>query len=121
MIEKSKGNCRVDKLRTILLYEADYNLMNKHVGRDMMSKAEKALILANEQYGSRKRKAAITHSLNKRLTFDILRQQKKGGGICSCDLKSCYDRIIHSFVALAMRRAGLVESATVCMLKLYKN
>ena len=115
MIEKSKGNCRVDKLRTILLYEADYNLMNKHVGRDMMSKAENALILAKEQYGSRKRKAAITHALNKRLTFDILRQQKKGGGICSCDLKSCYDIIIHSFAVLAMRRAGVAESATVCM------
>ena len=115
MLEKIKGNCIVEKLRTILLYEADFNLMNKHVGRHMMSIAEKALILAKEQYGSRKKKSAITHALNKRLTFDILRQQRKGGGICSCDLKSCYDRIIHSFASLAMRRAGVAESATVCM------
>ena len=76
MIGNSKGNYRVDKLHTILLYEADYNLMNKHVGRDMMNNAEKALILAKEQYGSRKRKASITHASNKRLTFDILRQKK---------------------------------------------
>ena len=43
MLEKIKGNCIVEKLRTILLYEADYNLMNKHIGRHMMSIAEKAL------------------------------------------------------------------------------
>ena len=106
MIEKQKGNFRVEKLRTILLYEADFNLNNKYIGRDMMEKAEKGKVLAKEQYGSRKRKAAITHALNKRLTFDILRQKREKGGICSCDLKSCYDRIVHSFVALAMKRVG---------------
>ena len=115
MIEKKKGVFKVDKLRTILLYEADFNMNNKYVGRDMMYKAEAAQLLAKEQYGSRKRKAAISHALNKRLTFDIMRQQKKRGGICSCDLKSCYDRIVHSFAALAMRRAGAAKSATVSM------
>ena len=100
-----------------LLIEADFNLNNKYIGRDMLCKAEKALLLANEQYGSRKRKTAILHALNKRLTFDILRQQKKGSAICSSDLKSCYDRIVHSFAALAMRRAGAAESATVSMFK----
>ena len=44
-----------------------------------------------------------------------MRQQNKKGGICSCDLKSCYDRIVHSFAALAMRRAGAAESATISM------
>ena len=115
MIEKKKGNYRVDRLRTILLYEADFNMNNKYLGRDMMQQAEKRKILANEQYGSRKKKAAILHALNKRLTFDILRQQKQNAGICSCDLKSCYDRIVHSFAALAMRRAGAAESSTTSM------
>lgn len=81
----------------------------------MMSKAEKALILAKDQYGSRKRKAAITHALNKRLAFHILRQQKKEGGVYSCDLNSCYNRIIHAFTVLAIKRAGVTESVTVCM------
>ena len=115
MLEKKRGNFRVDKLRTILLYEADFNMNNKHAGRDVMSKVERALTLAKEQYGSRKRKSSISHALKKRLTFDILRQQKKGAGICSCDLKSWYDIIVHSFASLAMRRAGSEESATVCM------
>ena len=77
--------------------------------------AEKAKLLAKEQYGSRKRKAAIHHALNKRLTFDILRQQRKKAGVCSCDLKSCYDCIVHFFTSLAMRHAGAAESATVSM------
>ena len=42
MLEKKKGNFRVDKLRTILLFEADFNLNNKYIGRNMMSTAEKA-------------------------------------------------------------------------------
>ena len=117
LLEKSKGNCRIDKLRKILLYEADFNMNNKYLGRDMMKCAEKGKMLAKEQYGSRKRKTAILHALNKRLTFDILRQQKKGAGICSCDLKSCYDRIVHSFATLAMRRAGAAESSTSSMFK----
>ena len=59
-----------------------------------------------EQYGSRKKKTAIECALNKRLVFDILRQTKKTVGICSCDLKSCYDRIVHSFVSMVMQRVG---------------
>ena len=115
MIEKIKGNCRVDKLRTILLYEADFNMMNKFIGKKMMQYAENYELIAPVQYGGRKRKSANTHALNKRLIFDILRQKRQSSAICSCDLKSCYDRVVHAFAALAMRRAGVAESATVSM------
>ena len=33
----------------------------------------------------------------------------------SCDLQSCYDRIVHAFVSLDMRRAGAAESSTISM------
>ena len=59
MLKKKNGYFRADKLRTILLYEVDFNQNIKYVGRDMNRKAEKAKILAKEQYGSRKRKAVI--------------------------------------------------------------
>ena len=36
MLEKKKGNFNVDKLRAILLYEADFNQNNKYIGREMM-------------------------------------------------------------------------------------
>ena len=48
MIEKKKGDFRVNKLRTILLFEADFNQNNKLLGRDMMYNAEKFLCLAPE-------------------------------------------------------------------------
>ena len=53
MLDKKKGNLRADKLQTVSLFDADFNLNNKYIGRDMMSKAEKALILAKEQYDIR--------------------------------------------------------------------
>ena len=50
------------------------------------------------------------------LIFDILRQTKQPPGICSCDLKSCYDQIIYNFAAFAMQRAGLPRTAVESML-----
>ena len=74
MIEKKPGVFRVDRLRTILLYEADFNQNNKLVGRDMMRNAELCHVLADENYGSRKFLMAIDHAANKRLTFDAIRR-----------------------------------------------
>ena len=81
----------------------------------MMRHAEENGILAPEQYVSRKRKTAIECALNKRLIFDLLQQTKRPAGICSCDLKSCYDRIIHSFASIAMQRADAPAAAIESM------
>ena len=86
LLTKEPGNYNINRLRTILLYEADYNFNNKILGRRMMFDAESNNVIAPEQYGSRKNRTAIECALNKRLIFDILRQTKKPAGICSCDL-----------------------------------
>lgn len=52
------------KLRTILLYETNYNMNNMYIRKDMTSTVEKTLLLAKDQYGSRKRKKASLHVLN---------------------------------------------------------
>ena len=62
---KKTGNHNIDRLRTILLYEADFNRMNKQVGRLMMQYGETHGVLAPEQYGSRKNRTAIECVLNK--------------------------------------------------------
>ena len=111
MMEKLKGNNRVTKLRAIILYEADFNHNNKIFGREMMWAAETAKVLAKEQYGSRK------HALNKRLVIDLARQKRVPTGICSCDLKSCYDRIGHAFASLAMRRGGAPIEPIISMFR----
>jgi hypothetical protein len=121
MLLKQEGNYNVEKLRTIVLFDPEANQNFKFLGRIVMAHAEQHHQLAPEQYGSRKKKSAILHALNKRLSYDILRQTKVAGAVCSNDAKSCYDRILHSVAALCLRRLGLPEAATVCMFTTLQN
>jgi hypothetical protein len=107
MIPKKANNLWAHLLRTILLFAADFNFNNKKLGRAMMKGAERQGLIAWEQYGSRKELSAIDHCVNKRSTFDLLRQQRIPGVLCSNDAKGCYDRIAHSIAALCMRRMGV--------------
>ena len=116
MLKKKPNIDHVTRLRTIVLTEADFNFNNKKLGRDAINHAERNNLIAAEQYGSRKGHSAITHALNKRLSYDIIRQQRRPGALCSNDAKSCYDRVIHSIVALSFKRLGLPEPPVHCML-----
>jgi hypothetical protein len=115
MLEKKPGVNLVSKLRTIVLFEPDFNHSNKRLGRLMLENAETNQALADEQYGSRVHKSAIEQCINKRLTFDIIRQAKIDAAICSNDAKGCYDRIIHGTASLAMQRVGVHPRAVQCM------
>jgi hypothetical protein len=48
---KRAGDHRAHKLRTILLLEADFNMNNKKLGRDVMAWAEQSNALARDNYG----------------------------------------------------------------------
>jgi hypothetical protein len=52
-ILKKAGVYDVEKMRTILLMNAEFNMNNKKLGQDMMNHAEKHGALAREQYRSR--------------------------------------------------------------------
>ena len=106
-ILKKAGVYDVEKMRTILLMNAEFNMNNKKLGRDMMINAELHGEIAREQYGSRRHHQCILVALNKRLTMDNLRQARRAGALCANDAKSCYDRVVHSIASLAMRRMGV--------------
>jgi hypothetical protein len=106
MILKKAGIWDVNKLRTIVLFEADYNHNNGHLARSMMHHAVDHHLLAHEQY-SIPGKKCIDQVLNRVLLFDITRYQKSTLAITSCDLASCYDRICHTPATLAMASLGL--------------
>jgi Reverse transcriptase (RNA-dependent DNA polymerase) len=110
MIPKKTNDARVTGLRTIVLLEADFNFLNKLIGKRVMKHAEEMGSLAPEQYGSRKRKSALLHATNKQLTFDILRQQKVNVALLVLDAKSCYDRISPPIAALSVKRQGAPQS-----------
>ena len=87
----------------------------------MMYSVEDLRAIAKEQYGSRSQLTAIDQSLNKRLTYDIIRQKKRPGALCSNDAKSCYDRIVHSVASLAMQRVGAPVEPIICMFTSIQN
>ena len=112
---KKANNFFVQSFRTIKLFEAEDNSGNKTTGRDLMWHAERQNLIAPEQYGSRKNRAASTQALNKKLVFDLFRQQRLSGAIGSNDAKSCYDRIVHSVAMLSMRRMGYPVEPLISM------
>jgi hypothetical protein len=115
MLEKKPGVRQVSSLRAILLYEADFNQNNKRLGREMLFRAEKYKAVVTKQFGSRKHLSAIDQSLKKALTFDIWRQLRQCGALCSNDAKSCYDRIVHNIASICMQRVGTPIKPIVSM------
>ena len=100
MLLKSEGNYDVKELRTIVLYTADFNHNKKYYGRQLMNHTIPNHRISPEQY-SVPGKKSIDHALNRRLIFDISRYQKTSLSMTSCDLKSCYDRVVYFSAILA--------------------
>ena len=117
MIKKKSQVEHISGLRSIVLTEADFNYNNKLLGKTAMTIAEDGNYLAQEQYGSRKGKSSIDHAINKRISYDILRQFRSPGALCSNDAKSCYDRIVHTIAILAYRRLGIARPPVECMIR----
>ena len=57
--------------------------------------------IAKEQYGILEKKC-IDYALNRMLIFDKTRHIKRSLAMTSCDLKLCYDRIVHVVVILSL-------------------
>ena len=114
MLLKKEGLFLLEKLRTIVLYESDFNQENKRLGREAMNLALDKNMIAEEQY-SRPGRSAQDNALNKRLMFDNQRMKKQPFAICACDLKSCYDRIVHNAASLVLQRVGVRQTDIVSM------
>jgi hypothetical protein len=76
VLEKQRGMYRVDKLRAILLMEADFNFYNGLMfAKRMIARTEQHSWIPREIYGGRKNHEAIEVALNRRLIADISRQR----------------------------------------------
>ena len=105
-ILKKSGNYDIAKQRTLGLLDTEFNQMNKRLGHEAMHSAINNDCIATEQY-SRPNRSAIDHALNRALTFDHFLYTRQPYCLASCDLEGCYDRIIHTAAALALRRVGV--------------
>ena len=97
MLEKETGNTRIEKLRTILLMEADFNFVNKLLfGHRLVNQLEANKRFSGELYSSKASLTAILVAINRRLVIDIFKQKRQSGTIAGVDAAQCYDRIVHS-------------------------
>jgi hypothetical protein len=104
----------VEKVRTIVLFQGDFNYLNNYIGCHIMKDREANEQLTWEQYGSREGKKAIDHSLNKVFSFDLIRKARVDAAMCSNDAKSCYDRIVHAIASILMQQQNVPASACIC-------
>ena len=116
MLEKIEGNIKVDKLRAILLMEADFNQMNKlFFGHRMIKQSEENKRIPDEAYGSRASLNAILVAVNRRLVIDLFKQKRRCGAIAGVDAAQCYDRIVHSLSILLCQKEGAPMSSLLMM------
>ena len=122
MLEKEQGNIKAEKLRAILLMEADFNFANKLAfGNRMQNRAEDKKLLPDECYGSRAGRKAVDLALNRRLYADISRQRRVPMAIASVDATSCYDRIVHAIASICCQRWGVQVWAVMSMFLTIQN
>ena len=102
MLEKVAGVALVNKLRAILLMEADYNFFNKWVfGYKAINRLYEEGYIPEDQYSQRESTAEDAR-LDSRLTMDISRQLRIPLAAVSVDADKCYDRINHIIMSLAL-------------------
>jgi hypothetical protein len=114
MILKKEGVLDIDKLRTIVLYEADFNFLNKCIGHQMMDNAIRNNNMAAEQY-AKPGSSAQEQCLTRCLIFDLVRYTRTALAMASSDLKSCYDRIVHNAASLVMQKNGISQQTVTVM------
>ena len=100
MLEKTPGCCLIEKLRSIILIEADFNANNKEVfGVNMMENVRRRGLMMEEIF-SEVGKTAEDGGLAKVLFYDIVRQSCLSAAISSVDAANCYDSIAHAIASL---------------------
>jgi hypothetical protein len=102
MIEKLKGVPRIDRLRVIHLFEADYNLLLKIIwARKTVYNLHDHHRINPGQAGSRPGCSAIEVVVAKEMKYLYSRLTRTPLGTIDNDATSCYDRILCN-VAMAI-------------------
>ena len=82
MLEKLKGVIKVNKLRAILLMEADFNSLNKLIfGHRMIQQCEANHRFPDEIYGSRSCMSASEVAVNRRVVLENIKVLRRCGAI----------------------------------------
>jgi hypothetical protein len=112
MIEKKPGLFLLEKLRTIHLFEADYNwLLGLVFGRRMVYGAEEQNHLSNGQWGARPGRSTEQPDVHKTMSYELSRMTRTPLGTLDNDAKACYDRIVMNLALMLCQKHGVPQSA----------
>jgi hypothetical protein len=115
-VEKVAGIALVNKLRAILLMEADFNYMNKWIfSHEAINKMYALGYVAEDQY-SQKESTVKDAKLDNKLTMDLSRHLWHPLATMSADADKCYDRINHIIMSLLLLAIIGTISPVVAML-----
>jgi hypothetical protein len=108
MIEKSPGCPKINKLRVIHLYEADYNIILKIIwARKLVWHVHDNNRINEGQAGSRPGFNAIDVIIQKEMKYLYSRLTKTNLATMDNDAKSCYDRIICNLAMIISQYYGV--------------
>jgi hypothetical protein len=100
MLKKIAGVCLVEKLRTIQLYEADFNCYNQFIfGKQAIQTLTDSGYIPEELY-IQKGSMAKDAKFNKTLMADLFQQARQPMTVVSADAAYCYDRVNHVIMLL---------------------
>ena len=100
MLEKTAGECIVEKLHAIQLYEADFNCYNQFIfGRQAMQTLTDSGYIPKELF-SQKGSTAEDAKFEKTLMTDLSWQARQPMTVVSADAAYCYDRVNHVIMSL---------------------
>jgi hypothetical protein len=122
MIGKIPGCPKVNKLRVIHLYEADYNLLLKIIwARRLVWHAHDGKRINEGLAGSRPGKNSIDVVVAKQMKYLFSILTKTGVATMDNDAKSCYDRIIVNLAMIISQYYGLSSQTTALQAKTLKR
>ena len=113
LIEKDTGQPKINRLRIIHLFEADFNFYLKlQWGHRLVRRALSLnLVLHDGQHGSIPGRTSVDSVMLTQLTADLCRVLKHDYARFDNDASACYDRIIVGLGMLAARKCGMPASA----------
>ncbi len=107
LLEKTKGNNHIHKMRAICLLEANFNFFNKTVyARQMMRYAQDKSQIPMECF-ARKGSNCVQAVMNKVMFCDKSRTHHHPTCIGGNDSGDCYDRVAHPPASIALQSWGV--------------
>jgi len=109
-IEKELGNLDLNRLRCIMIFEADWQLILKwHSSYGFLPKSESANVLTTAQGGGRKGRSAIDQSTQQVIKMELIKLNQRSALDMFLDARWCFDLMVEACHNMACRRHGAAD------------